>query len=44
MIKYWVRQVVRSLGTMYNKNIDRVWHRKLWIKSWYNSKNLCEYF
>ena len=31
-----------SFHSMYNKIIDTVWHRKLWIKSLYNSKNLCE--
>ena len=28
---------------MYNKIIDTVWYRKLWIKSWYNSKTFCKY-
>ena len=39
-----VSQAARSLGCMYNKNIDKVYDRKLWIKSWYNSKNLWKIF
>ena len=39
MKENWISQVVSSLGTMYNKSIDSVCHGKLWIKSWYNSKN-----
>ena len=26
-----------------SRNIDPVWYKKLWIKTWYNSKNICEY-
>ena len=43
MAQYWVSQVLSSLGSWYNWNIDRVWHRKLWIKSCYNLKNFCEW-
>ena len=41
MTQNWVSQVVSSLGSMYNMNIDTVWYRKLWNKIWYNSKNFC---
>ena len=26
-----------------SRNIDPVWYKKLWIKTWYNSKNISEY-
>ena len=35
--KKWVSQAVSSLG------FETVWDRKLFMKSWYNSKNLYEY-
>ena len=35
---------VSSLSSLQNKNIDTVWHRKLWIKIWHNSRNLCKYW
>ena len=41
MTQNWVNQVVTSLCSLNNNNIDLVWHKKLLIKSWYNSKNLC---
>lgn len=31
--KKWVSRVLISMGCMDNRNIDTVWHRKLWIKS-----------
>ena len=33
MTQNWVSQVVSSLSSMYNKNIEIVSYRKLWIKS-----------
>ena len=44
MTKSWFSQVASSFDSMYNKNIDTVCHRKLLIKGWHNSKNLCEYY
>ena len=43
MTKTWFSQVVSSFDSIHNRNFDTVCHRKLLIKSWYNSKNLCEY-
>ena len=43
MTKNWVGQVVSSLGCIYNKKINRVWHRILLVKSCYSSNNHFEY-
>ena len=40
MTQNWVSQVLSSLGSLHNWNIDKVLHRNIWLKSWYNSKNL----
>ena len=39
----WFSQVVSSLGSMWKKDFGTVWQLKLFIKSWYDSKNLSEY-
>ena len=43
MTQNWVNQVVSSLGSIENKDFGTVWYKQLFMKSWYNSKNFCEY-
>ena len=43
MTQTWVSQIISSLDSLYNQNIDTDWQGKFWNKSWYNSKLLCEY-
>ena len=38
-----VNWVVSSFDSMYSRKIDTVLHKKLWIKSCYIYKKLCEY-
>ena len=38
MAENWVSQVVRSLGSIENEDLDILWNRKLYMKSWHNSK------
>ena len=42
MTQDWISQVVSNLSSMHNEIIDTVLHRKLLIKSWYNSKYNCK--
>ena len=44
MTQNWVSQVLSNLGSMWNVDFGTVWHRNVFMKSWYNSKSLCEYF
>ena len=43
MTQNWVSQKESSLGGIQNEDFGKVWNKKLFMKSWYNSKNLCEY-
>ena len=43
MTQSWVNQVVGNLCSMSNKDFRTVWHKKLFMTSWHNSKTLCEY-
>ena len=41
MTQYGVSQVGSTLSIMRNEDFRTVWHKKLFMKSWYNSKNYC---
>ena len=40
MTQNWSSEIISSLITMYYENIDTMWHWELWLKNWYNFKNL----
>ena len=43
MTQNWISQVVSILASFKSKDSDTLLHRILFMKSWYRSKNLCEY-